>query len=136
MSPRPILPLLLLLAACGTPQERCIRGVTQDLRVVNALVAETEVNLARGYRLEDVTIYRPTWDYCDETYVVTLADGRQVLQNSGRMCMDEVAETVQRPRAIDPAEERRKLANLQEQQKVLTRRAESAVAQCQALYPE
>jgi hypothetical protein len=136
MSPRPILPLLLLLAACGTPQERCIRGVTQDLRVVNGLVAETQANLARGYRLEDVTIFRPTWEYCDATFVVTLPDGRQVLQNSGRMCMDEVAETVQRPRAIDPAEERRKLDALLAQQQVLSRRAEPAVAECRVLYPE
>jgi hypothetical protein len=38
---------LLLLTACGTPQEQCINSVTRDMRVVDRLIAETEANLAR-----------------------------------------------------------------------------------------
>ena len=47
-----ILPVLLILFACGTPQEQCIAGSTRDARVVNDLIRETEANLARGYALE------------------------------------------------------------------------------------
>ena len=39
---RKALTLLVLLAACGTPQERCINGVTRDLRTVDRLIEEAE----------------------------------------------------------------------------------------------
>jgi hypothetical protein len=131
-------PLLLpvVLLGCGTPQERCIAGVTQDLRVVNGLIAETQVNLARGYSLEPEVITVPTWEYCDQPVIVVQPDGTQVWGVGGGMCWDETAQTVDRPRAIDPTVERRKLEALQKQQVVLSKRAGPAIEQCRTMYPQ
>ena len=48
-----ILALPLTLAACGTPQERCIAKNTSEYRSVARLLAEDEGNLARGYAWEE-----------------------------------------------------------------------------------
>lgn len=40
----------LLLTACASPQERCERAATAELRALDAQIAETEDALARGYR--------------------------------------------------------------------------------------
>ena len=42
-------PLLLLLAACETPPPPCKPTNTVELRRIDALIVETERNLARGY---------------------------------------------------------------------------------------
>jgi hypothetical protein len=131
-----LLCLPLILIACGTPQERCISGVTRELRVINGLVAETEVNLARGYSLEEQVISTPVWVYCDQPVLVTQPDGSQSWALGGGMCMEDSARTIERPRAIDPALERRKLDGLLQQQARLKKQAAPAIAQCQALYPE
>ena len=47
------LALPLLLAACATPQQRCELQATQDLRVVNGLIAETQTTIQRGYALRE-----------------------------------------------------------------------------------
>ena len=49
---RLILAPLLLLTACGTPQEQCISANTRDLQVVDRLIRDSEANLARGYGYE------------------------------------------------------------------------------------
>ena len=36
---------LLILTACGTPQEHCIGAATRDMRVVDRLIAEDEANI-------------------------------------------------------------------------------------------
>lgn len=128
--------LLLVLAACGTPQQQCINAVTRDLRVVEELIGEAQVNLARGYGMEDVTVFVPRWDYCAPAVIVQNADGSQTMAQAPQMCMDNEATTVTRPVAIDLAAERRKLAQLQAQQGILMKRAEPAIAQCRVQYPE
>ena len=128
--------ICLALAACGTPQERCINSVTRDLRVVNRLITETETNLSRGFRLEDVTTYRTVWVDCYPAVIVVQPDGSEAIAQAPRMCLDDEAVTIQRPRAIDPAEERRKLDGLKAQRAKLSRQAEPSIAQCRALHPE
>ena len=78
------LPVLALLAACGTPQEQCINRNTRDLRTVDRLITETEGNLQRGYAYEQITISTPTWVYCD---VPQVPEGE--VQPPPRMCLDE-----------------------------------------------
>lgn len=124
----------LLLAACATPQQRCISGATRDLRVVNGLIEEVEVNLARGYGVRQETIFVPTWTYCAPPVWVQQNGGAVLVP--GPMCMGNQAQTINRPVAIDLAAERRKLAELKEQRSRLSRQAEPAVAQCRALYPQ
>jgi hypothetical protein len=136
MSPR--LPLLLIafLAACGTPQEQCINRVTRELRLISDLIAETELNLARGYEMEEYTIYRSRWVYCSPPYVVQMPDGSQRVVRTGEMCLDDFEDTVERPRAIDPVAERNKLKGLQDRQRALTRATEPAIEECRLRYPQ
>jgi hypothetical protein len=136
MTVRILLIAVLALAACATPQQRCINGVTRDLRVVTGLIAETEANLARGYGLEEQVVYRTVWVPCRDRIVVTTDDGQRVVRDSGRMCLDDRPETVRRPVAIDLAAERRKLDQLRVQQTTLNRQAAPAVEQCRVLNPE
>lgn len=125
-----LLPALLVLAACGTPQEQCIGQNTRDLRVITGLVAETEANLARGYGLETVVKLRK--DYVDCTAAPTAENPTP----QPSMCwVDEPYETTQ-PVALDLNAERAKLTSLRQQQQSLAKQAETIVAQCQALYPE
>ena len=56
---------LFILSACGTPQQQCIGGVTQDLQGVDRLTAETKGNLVRGYADADTVITRP--EFVDST---------------------------------------------------------------------
>ena len=128
------LPLVVL--ACATPQQRCIAGVTRDLRVVNDLIAETQANLARGYALDEVVVSTPAWGYCDLPVLAVQPDGSQVLLNGGGLCRDDYTRTIERPRAIDPDLEQRQLDGLLQQQARLTTRAAPAVDQCRALYPQ
>ncbi len=120
-----------LLAACGTPQEQCINRNTRDLRVVDRLIAETEGNLDRGYALETVTRYEDYWATCQDRVVV---DGQTVTRP--RLCLKERSYTEQRPKAIDLADEARKLEGLQAKRTDLARQAKAVIAQCKVEYPE
>ena len=126
--------VLLSLAACGTPQERCIQRETRDLRIVDRLIGETETNLRRGYALEEVTVWRTQWVLCDVQPRSALKEGEA--PPPPRMCLEDVADTVTRPKAINLAQEREKLAGLQDKRQDLARAAESASAQCRASFPE
>lgn len=127
--------LCLVLAACGTPQERCVSSVTRDLRVVDRLIAETEANLARGYALVNQTVYVPTWQYCNLPVVVQPADGGQAVVYPAQLCLDDQPTTIRRAVAIDLEAERRQLVQLQDQRRKLATQAAPAIAQCAALYP-
>lgn len=128
------LPLLLLLAACGTPQEQCIAQNTRDLRVVTRLANEAEGNLARGYALEEYEVVVPTWENCIRLVPGTKdnPEPREVVTT----CRGLERETRTRPQSIDLAQERIKLAQLRQRQRALEVQVPSITQQCQALYPE
>jgi hypothetical protein len=136
MSPRLTATTLLVLVACSTPQERCISGVTRDLRVVTDLISQSEINIARGYGTQDVTVFTPVWQPCGSGAVVQQTDGTGQLVWVPQMCWENQASTVSRPVAIDLAAERVKLDQLKQQQARLSKQAAPAVAQCRSLYPE
>ena len=129
MSRRAILalPALALLAACGTPQDRCISAVTRDQKVIDGLIAETEGNIARGYAIEETQRTQTTVEICS---------------GFGDDPIDAVFCQVSRPTverkavAIDTKAERSKLASLRQKRAELTRATPAAIAQCQARYPE
>ncbi len=129
-----ILAGLALLAACGTPQERCIQRETRDLRTLNRLIAETEGNLARGYALEQVTVWDDYWSTC----LRPQPPGEDGVRPPPvpEPCLRERARTETRPRAIDLNAERAKLVSMQERRRDLSRAAERSVAQCRAQFPE
>ncbi|MFZ1470751.1 MAG: hypothetical protein WAT09_17510 [Paracoccaceae bacterium] len=120
-----------LLTACGTPQEQCIAAGTRDLRVVDQLIAEAEGNLKRGYALEEKVIRFATFTRCRMPPPQPGVPPPPV-----RMCPDTCEQIVTRPKAIDLAEEARKLSQLQAKRADLARRAQTVSAQCRAEFPE
>ena len=95
--------LPLLLAACGTPQERCIRKNTVEYRNVSNLLSEVEANLARGYAWEERISSRTVWSTCRD-YV---RDRDGVARSISRPCWREVDYTERYRVPIDPAAEAR-----------------------------
>jgi hypothetical protein len=136
MRPNVVLTLALcsLVAACGTPQERCIARETRDVRVLDRLIAESDGNLRRGYALEEVVTYRDRWVQCPATTLPAPAEGQPA--QAPRLCLDEVRETVTRPKSIDLKAEAQKLASMREKRSATLRAAQPALAQCKAQFPQ
>lgn len=121
---------LLLLTACGTPQEQCISGVTRDQRVVERLIRETEGNLARGYALRSVTVYETEWVDC------SFGSSLNPRERTYRRCVDRFPITTRVPVAINLDAEAQKLESLQRKRAALARGAEPGIRACRAEYPE
>ncbi|APX89505.1 hypothetical protein BV394_07070 [Brevirhabdus pacifica] len=121
-----LLPLLGLLAACATPQQRCIAEGTKDLRVVRSLIDETRQNLDRGYAMTTETRVTPQFRVCTGTRA-----GVAGVQG----CWDNRVSEQRKPVSIDLAAERRKLEELERKERELARRAADRARQCQARYP-
>ncbi|MFC3568585.1 hypothetical protein [Paracoccus simplex] len=123
---------VLVVAACGTPQEQCISRNTREYRTISSLLAEVEGNLARGYAWEERSVTRAEWDDCP--YVVRDKDGNaRILYRS---CMRDVTDTERYRVPIDPAAETRKRDNLLARKQALTPSARAAVQACKTAYPE
>ncbi|MBD9525377.1 hypothetical protein [Paracoccus sp. PAR01] len=123
---------VLILTACGTPQERCIGRNTSEYRSVSRLLAEVEGNLARGYAWEERQVTRTEWDNCP--FVVYDRDGDRHV--GYRTCLRDVTDTERYRVAIDPAAETRKRDNLAARKAELSTSAKRAVDACKAAYPE
>ncbi|MDW4551359.1 hypothetical protein R5H32_18535 [Defluviimonas sp. D31] len=130
MRARPLLCLALLLAACGSPQERCIQSATREMRTLDRLIAETEATLARGYGYETREVVRHVWTRCDDFIP---GYGPHPYR---RMCFEPVFHTVKEPVAIDPAAEARKLDGLKTRRAELAARAAPAIEACKVEHPE
>lgn len=122
--------VFLGLAACASPQQQCIGSVTHDLTVVDRLIAETAGNLQRGYSIGDVVVTRPEFVDCTPDPTPKRPNPR------ARQCLEDVAETVSRPVAIDLRAEAAKLASLRTKRAQLSAAAGPAIAACQRQYPE
>lgn len=127
---RLLLTACLLLAACATPQERCIAQASRDARVIDRLIAETEGNIARGYAFETEIVMRP--DFVDCTPPATEENPDPATQR----CLVDVPTEMRQPVAIDLAAEERKLQSLRERQAAIAAGMEDEIARCQALHPE
>ena len=129
---RLLLPALLILTACGTPQEQCINRNTRDLRTMQKLVDETQANITRGYAIEEYTAWVPVWQICE----VPAAAAAGEPAPPPRYCFEQEPETRTRPKAIDLRAEAAKLESLLQRRDELARAAEPVIAQCRAQYPE
>ncbi len=122
-----ILPLLVL-AACGTPRERCISGANRPIATLDRLIAETRGNIQRGYALvevQDVRVLRKTCEGTNE-------DG-----STFRFpCEETETFTRTEPVTISIAQERAKLAELEQNRAQAARTAQAQVQQCIAIHPE
>ncbi|MGN7869286.1 hypothetical protein [Paracoccus sp. 22332] len=126
------LALPLLLAACGTPQERCISGNTTEYRTVSRLLAEVEGNLARGYAWEERQVVRDRLTQCRSVW--RDKDGRAVV--GYEPCWRDYVDTERYRVPIDPAAEQRKRDNLAARKAQLSDRAAAVVQACREAFPE
>ena len=114
---------LVLLTAC-TEQDLCVIRNTQDLRAAESRIAELEGNVARGY-----AIHRSTEPY---EYRGVCRDR----EGEPYECLKTDFRTVEKPVAIDVADQRRQLAALKARLPEMQEKANIAKAQCAQLYPE
>ncbi len=126
-----LLTAAMLLAACGTPQEQCIRKATGDIHRLDRLIATTEDNLARGYAIEEDHVTVPDWEICA---IPGTGKNGTALQTS--MCFEPQDQIVKREVAIDPAVEKRKLLNLRAKRAALIKASAPEIAACKATYPQ
>lgn len=127
-----VVALPLLVAACGTPQDRCISRNTGEYRAVSRLLAEVEGNLARGYAWEERQVIRDRLTQC-RAYARD-RDGRVVA--TYQPCWRDYVDVERYRVPIDPAAERRKRDNLAARQAALAGRADAVVQACRAAFPE
>lgn len=121
---RYVLFALLSLAACATPQERCISSAGKDIRVLSGLIANTQANIARGYGIRTEEYFE------NELQVCGVVDGENIF------CDVAVADSRQVPFALDLNSEAAKLASLQTKRAELVARSKAVIAECKALFPE
>ena len=122
--------VVLLLAACGTPQQQCIGTVTRDLTVVDKLIVQTTGNLDRGYGYASTVITTPEFVDCTRDATEDHPHPRPV------SCFEDVPQTVTRPVALDLNAEAAKLASLKAKRVQLAAAAAPAIADCRSRYPE
>ncbi|HBG98189.1 MAG: hypothetical protein JKP98_01655 [Rhodobacteraceae bacterium] len=127
---RPAIPIplcLLLLAGCASPAERCATAVLEDIRIIDALIVQTEATLARGYAIETQTVPYSTVTGCGGWYRGGIAPG---------FCTATRVRTREVPVAVDLDAERAKLASMQAERARKAQAAAPALARCAALAPD
>lgn len=126
---RIVIPALLILTGCATPQERCINSATRDMRVVDQLIAESMATLARGYALDSQIVTRTDFEDCTPRATAEYPNPRP------QMCLVEVPQTITKPVAVDLAAEKAKLKGLEAKSAQQSIAAAAAIAACRAQYP-
>ena len=109
--------LVLLLGACAV-QPPCGAGTARELRRVEALIAQSELTLARGYRSEPTL--RPSVGF------------GACFGDRGRICLEDRVVQGSRLVAIDPLAERRTLDYLRNRQAALLAQASRDYRACTA----
>lgn len=122
------LPALAVLAACATPQERCIREGASEQTQLQRQITESEGNIARGYAIHRQTVPETVFHSCRR-----VKDGKVV---GYYPCPETYYRTIETPVSIDTDDERRKLRRLKDALPAAQKRAAEAAAQCRVLYPE
>ena len=102
----------------------------KDLRIIDALIAETELNIARGYGIEVSTVRTTAFRFC-------LAQRSDKHHDTGLIfCNEPTYRTIERPVALDLADEEAKLRSLRAKRPSVAREAAKGVAACRSQYPE
>lgn len=118
-----VLVLPLLLAACVSPEQRCINRASEDLRVLSALIEETRGTIERGYAYEFREEDRLRYTIC------THRDGTR------GFCWVRDERTTRVPVAVNLDDERAKLETLLAKREELTLRTRAEIAACEAAAP-
>ncbi len=122
--PAVALALVLSLAACATPRERCVADANRTYDDTLKLLAVTEGNIARGYAVHRQQVPYQVTETCHDS------------KDRPYACTETRYRTQETPVSIDVAEERRKRAALQASLPGLRANAAERAAQCAVLYPE
>jgi hypothetical protein len=118
-----------LVAGCATPKQQCMSDATQELRSVERALDTAKGNIARGYAVHTQRVPYTVANICYRTHPRTHA----AIPYS---CPSTYYRTQTTPVAIDVAEERRKAEDLQRRLPQLRERANAAVRQCNAQFPD
>lgn len=119
---------LLAVAACSTPRERCIGAANRSVATLDSLIAETRGNINRGFALAEVQDVRVLRSTCEGTN----ADGSTFTFP----CEETETFTRQEPVAINVADERVKLQQLEARRAQAADEARARIQQCIAVHPE
>lgn len=122
---------LAALAACATPQQRCISNATAEVSNLQNMLAEVNGNLARGYAYQHYEVSTPDWDVCGFN---SFPGPRGRFYGGANMCMTSDSETRVRMLPIDPQAEMRKRDNLAARIAALQPQMKANVAACNATY--
>lgn len=118
---------LLVLAACGDPRTACINKATKDLGVVQSLIAQTQLNIDRGYAVETRTSSRISTNFC-------IGSGRR---NLGLQICNRSEPTERRvPVAIDLRTETEKLRSLKSKEAELRAASANKIQRCELEFPK
>jgi hypothetical protein len=119
---------LLLLAACATPLETCQQDAVRDLRIVQALIADTKATIDRGYAIHTETRTVLYTNFC-----VSPAIGSNGHFN---FCHYPHPVTTKKPVAVDLEQEKLKLRSLKKKEIELKRSSALNQQRCELAFPE
>lgn len=122
--------LVIPLVACGTPRERCIASVTNDLRVLDRLIETSKGNLQRGYALETQQYVTTEFQACG------IWGGGYGYWGRSVWCDVNVVRNETVEVAINLNEEAAKLKTMEAKRRHLAKQAPPAIAQCEAFHPQ
>jgi hypothetical protein len=117
--------LCALLGACAAPPAPCGAAADRDLAALDALIAETEANIARGYAVRPDRSRTIAFGGCT-------GNGRSRGGVGITICGSREVPLGTTPVAIDPDAERAKLAGLRRQRDERAAAAAAERAQCAA----
>jgi hypothetical protein len=100
-----------------------------ELRTVNALIAETEATIERGFAYQTVQNNGPAVTFCWGSYGGYRGDG---WGGGGGVCWGNADYTARQPVAVDLGEQRETLRSLQAKRKELEGQARVQLAACAA----
>ena len=115
-----------LVAACADPKAACQSEATRDLTIVQALIADTQATIDRGYAIqtrERTVVYT---DFCIGTGSRT---------GAFHFCNRAQPVISRTPVAVDLDAERRKLRSLQKKERELKRSSLLALQRCGLAHP-
>jgi hypothetical protein len=116
------IPLLaaLALAACADPRTRCLKAANADLAALDNAIAESELALARGYRVVPGTRVSVGLAACTDN------------DNGFDICLGGSGPVYERRAEVNPAEEQERLRAMQTRRPAVAEAAARAAAQCPA----
>lgn len=124
---RILLAPLLLLAACANPREACLQNAVGDLRIVQALISDTEATIKRGYAIQTETRTVIYTNFCVGTGIGS--------NGQFSFCNYPQPVTTRKPVAVDLSLERRKLHSLKQKEGELKRASLLKQQRCDLEFP-